>query len=797
MENILNKLGKEIILIDGAMGTTIQNMGLKIGDVPELFNVEKPDLIQKIHDNYLLSGSQIITTNTFGANRKKLGLANLTCREVIVPAIRLAKESCKKHNGLVAQDIGPIGELLEPMGVLSFDEAYDIFKEQILIGVEQGVDILLFETFTDLLELKAGVLAAKENSNLPIFATMSFEESGRTFIGVTPSSMAITLTGLGVDAIGVNCSLGPKEMIPLIEEIREYTNLPIMVQPNAGLPKMQNGETVFTLTREDFYTSVKEMINLGVSVIGGCCGTTKDFIKYTKDKITEDNVKIGHRDIISKSCVSSGTKTVTIDSPKIVGERINPTGKKLFKQALKDEDYDYILDIALDEVDKGADILDVNVSIPDINEKEVMRKTVSLLQSVVSLPLQIDSSNTEVLECGLRYYNGKPLMNSVNGEEEVLDRLLPIAKKYGSSIVCLTLNKDGIPKTARGRVNIAKFILEKATSYGIPKEDLYIDCLTLTSGAEQEIAKETLLATKLVKEELGLKTTLGVSNISFGLPSRSEVNRTFLTLALYSGLDLPIINPSHADMVDAIFAVNQIMNVDKGSINFVNRFGNKTKNKTEKVLDKKSRDGRDIEYYINLGSIDETKEKCKELLKENSELTIVNDILIPILDRIGQKFEKGEIFLPQLISSAASSKSAFDIVKESMIKNGTNEIRDEKIVLATVKGDIHDIGKNIVKVVLENYGYKVIDLGKDVPIEKIVETCKKEDIKLVGLSALMTTTLNNIDETIKALKKENIPTKVMVGGAVLTPEYAKRVGANYYSSNAQEAASIAKEVFKS
>ncbi|MFV0504700.1 MAG: homocysteine S-methyltransferase family protein [Lachnospirales bacterium] len=792
MENLLNKLGKEIIILDGAMGTTIQNMGLKLGDCPELFNINKPELIKEIYNNYFKSGSNVVTTNTFGANRKKLLHSDLDINLVITRAVEIAKESAKEYNGMVALDIGPIGELVEPMGTLSFDEAYDIFKEQIIIGENAGADIILFETFTDLYELKAGILAAKENSTLPIFATMSFEENGRTFAGCIPSSMAATLTGLGVDALGINCSLGPEQMMPILEEIISSTNLPIIVQPNAGLPIIENGKTVFKLSKEEYTENLVKMVEIGVSIVGGCCGTTYDFIKNLCKGL--EGVKVGKRELIKKSFITSHTETIVVDRPRVVGERINPTGKKVFKAALKEENYDYILKIAMEQIDKGANILDVNVSIPDIDEKSAIIKVIKLLQSVTNIPLQIDSSNREVLEAGLRYYNGKPLMNSVNGEEEVLDSLLPIAKKYGAAIVCLTLDKDGIPKTAEGRVKIAKRIMEKAMVYGIQKEDLYIDCLTLTAGAEQEIAAETLKATRLVKEDLGLKTTLGVSNISFGLPNRGEVNRTFLTMALQSGLDLPIINPNHEEMMDVIYCVNQILNIDKGSIEFVNRFANKER---KEKIDLSTVEGRnkDIEYYINLGMKAEAKAKCRELIKSEEPLHIVNNILIPILDKIGIKFEKGEIFLPQLISSANASKEAFDVVKEHLIKNEQEVKNEEKIVLATVKGDIHDIGKNIVKVVLENYGYKIIDLGKDVSIEKIVDICEKENIKLVGLSALMTTTIRSMEETIIALRAKNLPTKVMVGGAVVTKEYAENMHADYYSRNAQEAVDIARGVF--
>lgn len=790
-----------ILVIDGAMGTMLQKKGLKLGENPELLNMEKPNVIEEVHREYIEKGAMVITTNTFGANELKLKDTGYTVEEIIETAISIAKTSRDDKDVYIAYDLGPIGQLLEPMGTLSFQDAYNIFKRQVIQAKKSGADLILIETMTDLYEAKAAVLAAKENSDLPVFCTMSFEENGRTFTGCTPESMAITLEGLGVDALGVNCSLGPKELMPIIERVLKATNLPVVVQPNAGLPEISFGETIYNITAKEFSTLVEEFINKGVSIVGGCCGTTPEFIANLRE--IANNKKPVEREKVSFSAICTPSKFVKIDSVKVIGERINPTGKKLFKEALKNNDLDYILKQGISQVEAGAEILDVNVGLPDIKEKEMMIKVVRELQGIIDTPLQIDSSDGEVVEAALRIYNGKAIVNSVNGEDKILDRVLPIVKKYGASVVGLTLDEGGIPNKAEDRFKIAEKIVKRAMEYGIKREDVYIDCLTLTVSAQQKEVMETLKALRRVKEELGVKTVLGVSNISFGLPNRGLINETFLALAIANGLDLPIMNPNSEGMMDVVNAYRVLANIDKDSQKYIEKYSNVevVRTKTEKGGSKDNapkgkEELGDLKYIVVKGLRDEAANATRELLKEKSELEIVNDLLIPALDIVGQKYEKGELFLPQLIQSAETVKGAFEVIKEKLTLNNENNISKGKIILATVKGDIHDIGKNIVKVILENYGYEILDLGKDVPIELVVEEAHKNAVKLVGLSALMTTTLKSMEDTIKALKESGYKGKVFVGGAVLTPEYAEKIGADYYSKDAKEAVEVAKEVFK-
>lgn len=784
-------IGKELIIFDGAMGTMLQKKGLQLGQCPEIFNVENPEVIKFIHQGYIEAGAKVITTNTFGANEKKLRNTKYSVEEVVKAAVKIAKDAIGEKEAYVALDIGPIGELLEPMGTLSFDEAYEIFKRQVLVGVENGVDLILLETMTDLYELKAAILAVKENCNLPIFATMTFESNNRTFTGCTPEAMVLTLEGLGVDALGVNCSLGPKELISIVERITSISNLPVMVQANAGLPKIRDGKTVFDISTKEFAEGAETFFNLGVSIIGGCCGTTFDYIKEVKEKL--NNRSLVKRTIEYKASICSDSRVVCVDGVRVVGERINPTGKKLFKEALIKGDIDYILKQAITQVDAGAEILDVNVGIPQINEEKVMVRVIKEIQSVIDTPLQIDSTNKEVIKKALRYYNGKPIVNSVNGEDKVLDDILPVVKKYGAAVIGLTLDKNGIPPKAEERVAIAEKIIKKAESYGIRREDIFIDCLVLTASAQQKEVKETLKAVTLVKEKFNVKTLLGVSNISFGLPNRALINESFLALALGAGLDLPIMNPNSEGMMDVIRAYRVLNNEDVGAEKYIEAYAVE---KDESEGKKEINENTDLKVMVIKGLKDDIREATKCLLKTVDELSIVNNYLIPALDEVGYKYEKEIIFLPQLIRSAETVKVAFEVLKESLSKKNVEKISKGKIVLATVKGDIHDIGKNIVKVILENYGYDVIDLGKDVPIERILEIAKTEKPKLVGLSALMTTTLKSMEDTIKAIRREKIDTKIMVGGAVLTPDYAEIIGADYYSKDAKEAVNIAKEIFK-
>ncbi|MBR5467922.1 MAG: homocysteine S-methyltransferase family protein [Firmicutes bacterium] len=789
---IKNLLENKFVFLDGAMGTMLQSAGLKLGERPEALCITNPDVIMEIHKKYINAGSNIVYANTFGANRHKLEGTGYNTEEVVEAAIGIAKKACD-GKAFAALDIGPIGELLEPAGSLTFEEAYDIFKEMVIAGEKAGADLVVFETMTDLYEVKAGVLAAKENTSLPVFVTMTFEETGRTFTGCSVESMAIVLEGLGVDAVGINCSMGPKEILPLAQRLTKATSLPVIIKANAGLPNP--ADNTYSIDAEEFGALMKPYADCGVRILGGCCGTNPDYIKSVCTKMSE--ISPEERDFRYSSVLCTPSKVVDINGVRVIGERINPTGKKRFQQALRECDLEYIAERGIEQADAGADILDVNVGLPGIDEKEMMIKTVKILQSVLNLPLQIDSSNAEAIEAGLRVCNGKAIVNSVNGEQEVMDKILPIVKKYGAAVVGLTMDQNGIPQTAEERFAIAERILENALKHGIKKEDVFIDCLTLTVSAQQEQAQETLKAVKMIKDKLGLHTVLGVSNISFGLPEREFITTNFLIQAMAMGLDLPIVNPNQTAIMDAIYSFKVLSGEDRDSEKYIARFSGR---KTETVVTstapekKETNTFGDIEYAVSKGLKEETRKITEKLLTEKTELEIINDILIPVLDKVGERYEKQEIFLPQLINSATASCEAFDVIKASILSKGSESVSKGKIILATVKGDIHDIGKNIVKVILENYGYQVIDLGKDVSEKDVVETAIREDVKLVGLSALMTTTVESMKNTIDALRESGHDCKIVVGGAVLTEEYAKEIGADYYAKDAKQAVDAAKAV---
>ncbi len=788
---IKEKLKEGILIFDGAMGTMLQSSGLKLGELPEILNITDSKIIIEIHKAYIEAGANVITTNTFGANEIKLKNSNFSVEKIIHSAVENAKIATKNKQAYIALDIGPIGELLEPMGTLTFDEAYSIFKRQIIQGVKSGVDLILIETMTDLYEAKAAVLAAKENSDLPVFCTMSFESDKRTFTGCNATSMVMVLEGLGVDALGVNCSLGPKEIEPIIDEILNISKVPVMVQPNAGLPNIIRGDTIFNILPEEFAVYGAKFKEKGVKVIGGCCGTTDRHIESLVKALKKVEIKDKKYSPLSGVCTP--TKAVIIDQVKVIGERINPTGKKLFKEALRNGDIDYILREAIAQVDAGAHILDVNVGLPEINEEEIMVKVIKEIQSILDVPLQIDSTNAKAIEIGLRYYNGKAIVNSVNGENKVLQNILPIVKKYGAAVVGLTLDERGIPSSGEERFRIAEKIVKTAESYGIDKKDIYIDCLTLTAAAQQEDVKETLKALSLVKEKLNVKTVLGVSNVSFGLPNREILNKTFLAASLFAGLDLPIINPLNKDIMDIIVASKVLWNEDKGAKEYLKY--NENISKEQISIKKDVNNIQDDLFKIILNGIKEEAQIATVKLLENKQpLEIVNEYIIPALDIVGEKYENGHIFLPQLIQSAETVKESFKVIKDKLRKGTDAEISKGKIVLATVKGDIHDIGKNIVKVLLENYNYEIIDLGKDVSKEKIVEAVIKNNVKLIGLSALMTTTVKNMEETIYELKRTKPDCVVMVGGAVLNEEYANMIKADFYAKDAKESVTIARKV---
>ena len=776
----------EFILLDGAMGTMLQNAGLPVGALPEVWNLTQPDTVAAIQRRYVEAGSQILYANTFGANRHKVAKSGYTAAELIAGGVRAAKQAAQGTDTKVALDIGPIGQLLEPLGTLSFDEAYDIYKEMVVAGEAAGADLIVFETMSDLYEVKAGVLAAKENTSLPVWVTMTFEATGRTFVGVTVPAMALTLTGLGVDALGFNCSLGPKELLPMVEELRRWTHLPLILKPNAGLPDPATG--AYTITPEQFAEELSLGADLGVTIFGGCCGTTPAFIAAVKAALRDKQPGIRPRP--DRFGVCSATRAIPLDGVRVIGERINPTGKKRFQQALREQDLGYIQEKALEQQDAGAEILDVNVGLPGIDEKAMMIRVVKSLQSVAELPLQIDSSDPAAIEAGLRYVSGKAIVNSVNGNREVLDSILPLCKKYGAAVVGLTMDHEGIPQTAEARIEIARRILDAALSYGIPKEDVFIDCLTLTVSAQQDQARETLKAVRTVTEELGLHTVLGVSNISFGLPAREHITVSFLTQAMYAGLDLPIVNPNQQAVMDAVASFRVLSGQDKDSAAYIERFANASTPAPTAQPDSHMT----LETAIGRGLQQETAQLTKQALETMTELEVVNQLLIPSLDLVGDRYEKQEIFLPQLINAANAACQGFEVIKTRIAQKGAGSVSKGKIVMATVHGDIHDIGKNIVKVVLENYGYTVIDLGRDVPVETVVEAVIREDVKLVGLSALMTTTVVSMAETIAAIRKSGHDCKIWVGGAVLTPEYAAEIGADFYAKDAKESVDIARRV---
>ena len=786
--NHMLKLNDRITILDGAMGTMLQSAGLPLGKYPEALNLTHPEAVTAIHQAYAQAGANILYANTFGANRRKLEGSGLSPNEVIAAGICCARKAASETGALVALSCGPIGALLEPNGNLRFEEAYDIFREAVTAGAQAGADLIVFETMTDLLEIKAALLAAKENTSLPVFCSMSFEPNGRTFTGVSVPAMALTLEGLGADALGINCSLGPGEILPFARELCTWTHLPVFVKPNAGLPNLNSNS--YDISPEEFCGLMEEYAKLGISCMGGCCGTTPEYIRLLAARFGRQPVV--PRSVSRHSALCSASRVVEINGVHVIGERINPTGKKLFKEALRKRDIGYILRQGIEQVRAGAEILDVNVGLPEIDEAALMEEVVRQLQGVVDVPLQLDSSSPSVLECGLRLCNGKPIVNSVNGEQAVLERILPLVKKYGAAVVGLTLDENGIPAKAEERFAIAERIVQAAEERGIPREDIYIDCLTLTASVQQAEVRETLRAMELVKERLGVKTVLGVSNISFGLPDREVLNVSFLTLAMAHGLDLPILNPNAKAMMDAIDAFNVLYNRDPGSVRYLERHAASASSPSPS----KAGGGLPLTDCVLSGLKNGAGEATAALLAEGHDpMEIVNEILIPALDRVGADFESGKLFLPQLIQSATAAQAGFEEIKKSLALQKTERsVSKGTIVLATVKGDIHDIGKNIVKVILENYGYDILDLGKDVAPERVVEAVRNSGAPLVGLSALMTTTVASMAETIHLLHDQALPCKVMVGGAVLTPEYAAEIGADFYAKDAKASADIAKEV---
>ena len=790
------------LLLDGGMGTMLQASGLKLGARPEELNITDPELIESIHGMYAAAGSRVINTNTFGASPHKLAGSPYTPEQIIAAGVACCKRACAPYGALTALDIGPLGELLEPIGTLAFEDAISEYARIVRAGVAAGADLVMIETFTDLYELKAALLAAKENSTLPVLASMSFEADGRTFTGCTVESFAATARGLGADAVGINCSLGPKEILPMARRLAVAVagDFPVFVKPNAGLPRADGSG--YDITPRLYAEQMKPYRELGLFAAGGCCGTTPDFIRLLKDVFA--GCVPGRAAHPMPSVICSAVDCVAVDGVTVVGERINPTGKSRFRQALRQGDMDYIMEQAVAQAESGAQLLDINVGAPDVDEPAMMEQVVKAVQSVVSQPLQLDSTNVEALARGLRAYNGKPIVNSVNGAPAVLEHILPLCKKYGAAVIGLTVDGAGIPAGAEERVAIARRIRDAALAAGIPREDIYIDCLTLTASAQQENVMETLRALALCKNELGVRTILGVSNISFGLPCRSYLNATFLTLAMQAGLDLAIVEPASEEVMAAICAYNVLTGRDAQSAGYIARYADRIPTPAEltRALQNAQALGSPEEgpYDLLMKAVEqglkgEAAAATRALLQEQPPLTLVDNALIPALDAVGSKYETGTLFLPQLLQAASAAQSAFDEIKAALARTGSAGAAKGRIVLATVRGDVHDIGKNIVRVILENYGFEVIDLGRDVPAEKVVEAVQAGDVHLVGLSALMTTTLRSMAETIAALHAAKPECKIMAGGAVLTEEYARKIGADYYARDAKQSADIAKEFF--
>lgn len=819
--------GREALLEDGAMGTMLQAADLAAdGVVPDLLNLTHPDQIQAIHAAYVAAGAEVVLTNTFGANAHKLG-DRATVAEVFHAAVKNARAAQPRY---VAGDIGPTGALLEPIGTLSFDEAYQLFAEQVRAIEAEYCDLIVIETMSDLREAKAALLAAKEHSSLPIFVTMTFEEDGRTFLGTPPEVAALTLSSLGASAIGVNCSCGPAEQIEVVKTLRQFSRVPVIARPNAGLPHMDGDTTSYDSDPESFAATMQQILDAGATIVGGCCGTTPDYSAALAQVIETDTSGLGCPEPLCG--ITSAQEAVWFEagSPAIavIGERINPTGKPKLKKALISGNLDYVIQQAVEQRDAGADVLDVNVGLPEIDEVAVLHQAVETLQASITLPLVIDSSDPAAIEHAVRSYAGKPLVNSVNGKQENLEAILPLVKHYGCAVIGLTLDEGGIPPTAEERLAIARRIVETAQTYGIPKQDVVIDCLTMAAATNQDEAIEILRAVKLVKEQLGVRTVLGVSNISFGLPQRMLVNSTFLAAAFGAGLDMPIVNPNSARYRDVINTYKIISGQDAGAASYLTfcathedpyEAGGQTganngaaspagspaapgaaaDKKTPgipipDVLADATAHIIELQELILAGRAEPIGALVEELLGSHQPLDLIDGVFIPTLDEVGVRFDKGTFFLPQLMASAEAVKAGFDVVKERM-DSGDAGGSDRKIIVATVKGDIHDIGKNIVKMLLENYGYYVIDLGRDVAPETVLEAVEKDQVKLVGLSALMTTTVKSMEQTIELLHEKAPDVKIMVGGAVLTAEYAETIGADWYAKDAAESARIAEAFF--
>lgn len=831
--SIRQLLKERIILCDGAMGTMIQAANLPVATHPELLNFTHPEEIKKIYKSYYEAGSDFVSTNTFGANAFKMEGCGYTVEEIVSQAVAVAKEAADEARAAlgrpcyVALDIAPIGRLMEPAGDMTFEEAVQLFRQQAEAGAAAGADLVVCETFTDIYEMKAAVIAVRETTDLPLFCSVTFQEDGKMLMGTDPETMVYYLQDLGMDALGVNCSLGPAQMLPIAQRVLNVCKLPVLIQPNAGLPRIEDGITVFDVTVEQYAEVMELLAESGLAIAGGCCGTTPEYIRVMAERMQGRKRKLAKGAAEADGApmtVCSATRTVAFDGGvKIIGERINPTGKKQLKEALKSGDFAYVEDEAVRQAQAGAHILDINVGLPEIDEKAAMIEAVRRVSQVVNLPLQIDSANPDVLEAAVRCCNGKPIINSVNGKEESLKAVLPIAKKYGANIIALTLDEKGLPKDEEERLVIARRIIEAAAKYGISENRILVDCLTLTVSAQQSAAMDTLSAIRTVKKQFRVGTTLGASNVSFGLPNRRLLNATFLTMAMMAGLDAPITDPLISEYTDAISAFEALSAKDKECQRYIEQHapgeaqrraeqaaktqqggkvpaGGRAASAAEEApqgagLQKNGNADAALYEIILKGYIDRAAKAAQAALQAKAPLAVVEEIIIPALEEVGRDYETGRSFLPQLIKSADTVRAAFGVLKEAMSQGG-EAISYGKIIVATVEGDIHDIGKNIVKVLLENYGYEVIDLGKDVPAEAVVEAAKRERIRLVGLSALMTTTVVSMEKTIRALRQAGLDCRVAVGGAVLNQEYADKIGADYYCREAMDTVRAANQLFK-
>ena len=787
--NIRDFIKNNIVYLDGGMGTLLQKSGLQPGELPERWNISHPEVIKEIHKSYYDSGSNIVNTNTFGANSLKFGTDELS--EIIYHAVKNADEARKASSGnqekFIALDVGPTGKLLKPLGDLDFEDAVKAFAEVISLGVKYGVDLITIETMNDSYETKAAVLAAKENSDLPIIVTNAYGENGRLMTGADPAVMAAMLEGMGVDAIGANCSLGPKQLMGVMDELLKYCSVPVAFKPNAGLPKSDGKVTYYDVDAEEFAQDIKLAVANGVRIVGGCCGTTPEYIK----KVCELTRDMRPKEIEKKTysvCTSYNKAVFFGEKPILIGERINPTGKKRFKQALLENDIGYILQEAVNQQAKGVHVLDVNVGLPGIDEAQMLTNSVCELQCVTDLPLQIDSSDPVAMASALRRYNGKAMINSVNGKEENLNAIFPLVKKYGGFVVALTLDEKGIPSTVDGRMKIARKILLTAALYGINKKDIIFDPLAMTVSADKMSAVTTLETVKKITEQLGCNTSLGVSNVSFGLPSRDLVNAAFFTTAMENGLSAAIMNPYSERMMEAYYSFNVVKGLDENCMDFINFASQQEVQPTAKQESSLT-----LKEAIEKGLKEKASKITTAMLGNSAPLDIVNAHVIPALDNVGKRFEEKKLFLPQLLMSAEAAKASFEVIKATMSADGSS-VKKGSIVIATVHGDIHDIGKNIVKLLLENYGYNVIDLGKNVPPETVLRAVTDNHAPLVGLSALMTTTVPAMEETVKLIK-ENAPwCKTVVGGAVLTQDYADKIGADKYAADAMETVRYAESV---